>query len=289
MKKEDYRYVRDCIQTQFTRQNEGELTVYFPAVLSICADLFDLHNAKRSRKCRAVIVSCECKNFSGCEECKHRIRQFYGEHNGGYVDVLRPADELPEQLQISDRKKAKGISAGLRKKPLVLLECDFLLTHFGKWCWDQCNWPHESYVNMLAGLFFFCPKILEVAISSEIGKKAIDRNVTQAIKKCLGLYVLLDGIERSHKEEVWRYVVEAAQKISDSHVIEEIAEISLEKESAGFCTADRIECLCQVAEEGMMFIGGRVVRGDINGWNAIRVLGWRNYRYLCEHGKALYR
>ena len=289
MKTEDYGHVSKYVRTKLIQQAGGK-SVNFPPVLSISANLIDLHNAKEyAEMCEPVVVSCDgAAQYDRCRECSYKKRQFYKYHNG-HASVFKTAAKSLDRLPGKAKAEKNVLIKFLENWKLVQLEGDFLLAHYEKWRWDECIWPHESYENILTGLFFFCPKILWCAVSSEIEAAKRDIYVIRAIKKCLELYVLLDGIERSYKEENCYYAEEAARIISDSHLIEEIAVIALEKESERFHSKDRLDLICQLAEEGLQFMGEMTVSEPLKGRHAVKVLGRRNYRYLRRFGESLYR
>lgn len=285
MRKEDYQKVGICVQEMFMRRTKGKKNSAedFPAVLSVLVELIDLHNAEENTKeCKQVVVQCDER-----ESSKYKLRSFY-QYNDEASYITRPAKELPDRLRITNVKSQNrtGMHRTTEGERLIsfLVEGDWAIRHYEKWQWDKCFWPHESYVNILAGLFFFCPKILWCAISTEIKERKEDIYVVQAIKKCLDLYVLLDEIEKLRREDPCYYDDEAIRRVTRSHLIDEIADVVVEQDKP----KTRIEHVGDMAVSGISFIVGMSVGKSFKKSLAIKVLGWKNYRYLRKRIKRYY-
>lgn len=287
--KTTYRYVGSYVQGQFAQRTKKKKMgqQIFPAVLTIYVDLIDMYNAEGNcTECNQFVA--ECERAESCDCCEHKLRTSY-QYNEKHTYVFKPAEMLPKDLRISSSEKIEGnMSLDSRKAAWsVLIEGDFVLKHYEKWTWQECNWPYESYENILAGLFFFCPGILWRAISAEAEMKKLDLYVARAIRKCLNMYILLDELGAGQTEICFR-AEEAARKINSSHIIDELADVVLDKGDAHFAPADRIEHIAEVARDGIQFIEERLSKKAMPWRQAIRIFGWRNYQYLRKQKSVWY-
>lgn len=279
--------VRDYVGEKFSRYTNTGQVKWLPSILAIMADLMDVQSTLGdTEKCRVAYVNClktQCKRY---DECERRYRQFYI-YSENHKCIFKSADQLPDGLGINSKYKKSS-------KPEIVKETDafsarvkgeVIYRHYEKGDWKSCYCTLESYKDILASIFFFCPDILWCAVKAEMNnvhKKRIDGDVVQAIVRSLDFYVLLDKLERKYGEEICKNIDLAVVQINNLHSISEIEDIAIWSKEADSTNVDRILNILEAGSKGIDFVCKKISTSTCEKKYAIKVMGRKNYKYLSK-------
>lgn len=293
MQTKDKHYVRDYVWQIFSDRSKGEEIRYLPAILSISADLMDIHDAEEyAESCEMTIVKCEKHNCEGGLGCADRRRTFC-KYNENHTLIFEEGKNLPDALRISngeDEEKKWDVPLEVEKGFLVKIKGEVLYRYYDKRVWGKCFCSLENYIDILAGVFFFCPQILWKAILNEMDhlKVGNDENVKRAIAKCLDIYILLDREEKRYGGDFYRHVGEIFVEISNLHRICEIEDIILQEEKTVWKREDRLMSISEAGNNGINLIRSRLTENKWNKTDACKVFGRENYDYLKKSSMSAY-
>lgn len=282
--------VKTYTKERFCKIEKGKSIKFLPAVLSIYADLVDIHNSESNTKeCRADIVRCPIK--SNCNEyknCNCTLRQVYI-YNEEHKLIFREPQNLPSnilinntRLNIIDNKNLKN-----HEKNLEIIIGEVILKHYSNIQWIKYCCSIDNYVDILASLFFFCPDILWCALENEMRNDQIDYNVMRAINRCLDIFTLFDQMIRKHKGEMYEYKDKAILIINNECQINEITQIVIQQNIKNLNPIDRAGIIARLATDNFQILCDHI---STQSWEKKKIkknLGRTNYKCIVNCCKTL--
>lgn len=261
-----------------------------PAVLSIYADLVDIHNAEsNTKRCMADIVNCPFEsNGNECKNCSGKFRQVYI-YNKEHKLIFSLPKDLPSNIRIDNTPLRKKRNKNFEKHEsnLVIVVGEVILKHYLNIHWNKYCCSIENYVDILASLFFFCPDILRCALENEIQSNKIDYNVVRAINRCLDIFMLFDQMIRNHKGEMYEYEEEALLTISSKCPINEIVQIVMLNGIIKLNSIDRAGIIARLATDNFQILCDWMSKHSWKRRKIKKVLGRMNYKCIVNYCKTM--
>lgn len=267
--------VRDFLKTIFPKKcrvgNSKEVK-WLPSILSITADLIDIHNSPDNKKvCEIVSV-----------EYEEEKRLFYI-YDSKHSAIYDSPENLPEELQINSKNSAKGPFS-----IIIEIEGYTIIQHYLE-NEDQCGYTVESYVEILSTIFFFCPHILWTAIHKEFGASSLDTRVLKAIHNCLAFYIMLEDIESDADGEVHKNKEQALKEINNAKLMPQIENVVIwatsdSKKDDGE-RLDHVVQIIHMGDVGIRVIREKLINTPVEKKKLKKVLGINNYRKVLFYNE----
>lgn len=283
--------VKTYTKERFCQIEKGKSNIYLPAVLSIYADLVDIHNSEsNTKKCTADIVKCPIDG-SNCNEytnCNGILRQVYI-YNEEHKLIFSLPEDLPSNIWIDNFRLNKRNNKNLTKheKNLEIMIGEVILKHYSNISWKHYCCSIDNYVDILASLFFFCPDILWCALENEMQNNPIDYNVRRAINRCFDIFTLFDQMIRNNKGEMYEYKNEAILTICNGCQINEIVQIVIQQNIKNLDPIDRAGIIARLATDNFQILCDRMSTQSWEKNKIKKILGKTNYKCIVNCCKTL--
>lgn len=280
-------WVKDFLKGSVSKLCCGGKTkggVSLPPILSIMADLIDIHNSQDDKK-KCEVVSVEVN------EQKRIFYIYLPQHKMIYAKL----EELPNELRITSKSSSKE-----QFSILVQIEGLTIIKHYNE-NEMQCGYSLESYMEILSTIFFFCPYILWTAIQEELQPEnenekldEVSKAILHAIHSCLAFYLTLERLEIEADGDVPQNKNKVLKGINNAKQISQIENVIItqtceKNKRKGDCEKiDHAECVMQVAGIGLQIIREQLINMPAKKKRLKEVLGGSNYKNIMIYSKNTY-
>lgn len=267
--------VRDFLKFIFPqkcRVGKSKEVKWLPSILSITADLIDIHNSQDNK------MVCEIVSVEYEEE--KRLFCIYDSKHSRIYDL---PENLPEELQINNKSSAKGPFS-----LIIEIEGFTIIQHYLE-SENQCGCSAESYVEILSTIFFFCPHILWTAIQKEFRASSLDTRVLKAIHNCLAFYIMLEDIEADADGEVQKNKDQALKTINNAKLMPQIENVVIgatsDSKKVDGEILDHVTQIIQMGGVGIQVIREKLINILVDKKKLKKVLGIKNYKKVLFYNE----
>lgn len=267
--------VKDFLKAIFSKKcrvrNSKEVK-WLPSILSITADLIDIHNSQDNKKvCEIVSVEYE-------EE-----KRLFCIYDSKHSKIYDSPENLPEELQINSKNSAKGPFS-----LIIEIEGFTIIQHYLE-NENQCGRSVESYVEILSSIFFFCPHILWTAIQKEFGASSLDTRVLKAIHNCLAFYIMLEDIESDAGGEVHKNKDQALKAINNAKLMPQIEKVVIwgtsDSKKVDGEKLDHVAQIIQMGGVGIRIIREKLINTSVEKKKLKKILEINNYKKVLFYNE----
>lgn len=281
--------VKTYIKERFCKIENGKMEKFLPTVLSIYADLVDVHNSEDNKtECSACIVSCpvehNCAEYINCNGLYRQVYIYNEEHKLIFA--------LPQSLNIKINNNPSGKKNRSPKKGMNSFEMmvgEVILRHYANITWKKYCCSIKNYVEILTTLFFFCPDILWCALKNEMQNDKIDYNVKQAINRCLDFFTEIDQMFRSSWKDMpdYEYEKKILLEIERQGQIDEIKQMIIQQYIVGLNEINRAGIIVKIASDNLLLLCERMCTEFRQRGNTRKVLSKANYKCISNICKTM--
>lgn len=270
--------VKNFLKAKFSKEcHAGKFkdAKWLPSILSITADLIDIHDSHDNEK--------ECEIVSVEFGKEKRLFCIYDSKHARIYDL---PDNLPKELQINSKSFFNGSFS-----IIIEVEGYTIIQHYLE-NESQCGYSAKSYVEILSTIFFFCPHILWETIKRELESTYVDTRVLDAIHSCLTFYIILEDVESEADGEVYKNKDQVLKAISNAKLMPQIENMifrstSDSKKDDGEIL-DHAEQIIKISGVGIQFIREKLINALINKKKLKKVLGAKNYKKVLFYNKNIF-
>lgn len=268
-------YVKDFLKTAFPnvfKDKKLKEMKLLPSILSITADLIDIHNSQDNKK------ECEIVSVEYGEE--KRLFCIYDSKHSKIYDF---PENLPRELQINNKYYSKG-----QFSLIIEVEGFTIIQHYLE-NENQCGHSVESYEEILSTIFFFCPHILWAAMQKEFGASSLDASVIKAIHNCLAFYIMLEDIESDADGEVQKNKDQTLKEINNAKLMPQIENMVFYRTNDSIKSdgerLDHAVQIIQIGGVGIQVIREKLINTAIEKKKLKEVLGVKNYKKVLYYNE----
>lgn len=282
--------IKSYTKERFCKVAKTKVFCLLPSVLAIYADMVDIHDSvSDTRECKVDVINypfdMKYSKYSSYKEILTQVYFFCDEHKL----IFKSPKDLPLHIRIDNKPLAIRYNPNLTedKKMSETIIGEVILRHYVNIQWYDYCCPIESYVDILASLFFFCPDILWCAIVNEIQSNQIDYNVKKAVNRCLNLLTLFDQMIRKHPIEICEYTEDALKIISNECQITEIEQVVLQNHITSAESINRVEAIVDLATTNFRLLCERMCKQSWKKRRVKKFLGKLNYKCIFNTCKSM--